>query len=1106
MIPRMLNTKYSLLDILKQLGVAAIYALLLYSSSRYLDHGLIVARFEPSSGLALAALLIGGKRYAWSVLLGAILVNSIYIHPFWESVIISSCDTLQALFGAWLLTRDGRFNRRIQSMRDYLLLILLGGCVAAAGGAMTVNTVLLFFRLLPIETYLYNLVEWWMSDTLGVILIAPLILIWWGGRDYWREAGKMMEAIFLIGLVILFGQIIFLDLLHDSIGPVAQDYWMFLVFAFVAVRLGSRGTVIALVVVAVQALSGAIQGIGYFADDIAKTHLVNYWFYLLTLSITNMALATYFTEKKQIEEALIARNERFQKLFDRASDGIVILSPSGKLVNVNESFARMHGYTTEEMRTMNMKDLDAPEALELLSERIQHLLSGELMTFEVENYHKDGHVFPLEVSASLIFIDGKPLIQSFVRDITERKQAEKKLSLAASVFTYAREGIMIAAADGSIIDVNDAFSRITGYSLDEIQGRNPHFLSSGRQGKEFYVSMWRDLIERGNWCGEIWNRHKNGEVYAVLQTISAVRGDHGDIRQYVALFSDITLLKERERKLEHIAHFDTLTDLPNRVLLIDRLHQGMAQAQRRERLLVVVFLDLDGFKAVNDNYGHEAGDQLLIALAARMKQALREVDTFARLGGDEFVAGLLDLADSEASVPMLTRLLAAAAQPLQVGELVLQVSASLGVTFYPQAEDIDADQLLRQADQAMYQAKLAGRNRYHSFDVEQDRSIRSRHESLERIRQALAGREFVLYYQPKVNMRTGTVIGAEALIRWQHPEKGMLPPAAFLPIIENHPLAVELGEWVIDSALTQMELWQTAGLDISVSVNVCTRQLQQPDFVERLHALLEIHPGVKTGDLVLEVLETSVPEDLDHVSQVINSCRKIGVMFALDDFGTGYFSLTYLKRLPVLQIKIDRSFVCSMLDSPDDLAILEGVLGLAAAFQHQVVAEGVEAVENGEMLLQLGCELAQGYSIARPMPAHEIFGWSAAWRTDPSWGGLPAVSRDDFPLLFASIEHRAWIAAVEAFLKGESEFPPPMDRHRCRFGMWLDAKRLARSGTQPAFEAIEALHRQVHVLGAELLELQARGRNSEALARLGELHGLRDASLGQLKTLARENR
>ncbi|MEI7997731.1 MAG: PAS domain S-box protein, partial [Methylococcaceae bacterium] len=463
----------------------------------------------------------------------------------------------------------------------------------------------------------------------------------------------MMEAIFLIGLVILFGQIIFLDLLHDSIGPVAKDYWMFLVFAFVAVRLGSRGTVIALVVVAVQALSGAIQGIGYFADDIAKIHLVNYWFYLLTLSITSMALATYFTEKKQMEEALIARNERFQKLFDRASDGIVILSPSGKLVNANESFARMHGYTTEEIRTMNMKDLDAPEALELLPERMQHLLSGEFMTFEVENYHKDGHVFPLEVSASLIFIDGKPLIQSFVRDITERKQAEKKLNLAASVFTYAREGIMIAAADGSIIDVNDAFSRITGYSLDEIQGRNPQFLSSGRQGKEFYVSMWRDLIEQGNWCGEIWNRHKNGEVYAVLQTISAVRGDHGNIRQYVELFSDISLLKERERKLEHIAHFDALTDLPNCVLLTDRLHQGMAQAQRRERLLAVAFLDL---------------------------------------------------ADIEASVPMLTRLLAAAAQPVQVGELVLQVSASLGVTFYPQAEDIDADQLLRQADQAMYQA------------------------------------------------------------------------------------------------------------------------------------------------------------------------------------------------------------------------------------------------------------------------------------------------------------------------------------------------------------------------------------------------------------------
>ena len=307
-------------------------------------------------------------------------------------------------------------------------------------------------------------------------------------------------------------------------------------------------------------------------------------------------------------------------------------------------------------------------------------------------------------------------------DITERKQAEEQLNLSASVFTYAREGIMITAADGAIIDVNEAFTRITGYSRDDVLGRNPRILSSGRQGAEFYATMWRGLLEHGHWYGEIWNRRKNGEVYAGMQTISAVCNEQGNTHHYVALFSDITAFKTHEIELERIAHFDALTGLPNRSLLADRLHQAIVQSLRRGQRLAVAFLDLDGFKAVNDNHGHEAGDQLLVAVAQRMKLTLREGDTLARIGGDEFVAVLLDLADIDACVPMLKRLLDAAAQPVPFGDVMLQVSASLGVTFYPQAEDMEADQLLRQADQAMYQAKLAGKNRYHLFDAAQEHS------------------------------------------------------------------------------------------------------------------------------------------------------------------------------------------------------------------------------------------------------------------------------------------------------------------------------------------------------------------------------------------------
>jgi diguanylate cyclase (GGDEF)-like protein/PAS domain S-box-containing protein len=449
--------------------------------------------------------------------------------------------------------------------------------------------------------------------------------------------------------------------------------------------------------------------------------------------------------------------------------------------------------------------------------------------------------------------------------------------------------------------------------------------------------------------------------------------------------TDITERKAHQSQLEHMAHFDALTGLPNRVLLADRLQQAMAQALRRGQQLAVAYLDLDGFKAINDRHGHQVGDQVLIALASRMKQALREGDTLARIGGDEFVAVLIDLENAAASHPMLIRLLAAAAEPIPADELMRQVSASIGVTFYPQLRDMDADQLLRQADQAMYLAKLAGKNRYNVFDAERDSSLRVHHESLENIRLALERREFVLYYQPKVNMRTGLVIGAEALIRWQHPDKGVLSPATFLPVIEDHPLAVAIGEWVISTALTQMEAWQAAGLDLSVSVNVGARQLQQVDFVARLQTLLANHSHTRPCQLELEVLETSALADIAQVSQVIDACAQMGVSFALDDFGTGYSSLTYLKRLQVALLKIDQSFVRDMLDDPNDMAILQGVIGLAAAFKRQVIAEGVETVAHGTVLLQLGCELAQGYGIARPMPADLMPAWAANWQPDPAW-------------------------------------------------------------------------------------------------------------------------
>jgi diguanylate cyclase (GGDEF)-like protein/PAS domain S-box-containing protein len=815
------------------------------------------------------------------------------------------------------------------------------------------------------------------------------------------------------------------------------------------------------------------------------------------------------TGRRRAENALRENEIQLRGILGSTLDGILAVDRDGKVIQMNQRFAQLWRIPQAVLDSKDDKtlidhvvgQLADPEAF---VKRIQALYQSDAEATDTIDF-KDGRTFerftsPLILNQSIV---GR--VWSF-RDITERKQAEVRLQLSASVFTHAREGILITDAEGNIIEVNEAFSHITGYSRDEVLGRNPRLLQSGRQNREFYAAMWRDLIEKGHWLGELWNRRKTGELYAEMLTISAVRDEQGTTHQYVALFSDITSLKEHERQLEHIAHYDALTALPNRVLLADRLQQAIAQVQRRGQSLAVAYLDLDGFKPINDNHGHSAGDQMLIAIATRMKQALREGDTLARLGGDEFVAVLLDLADIKSSEPMLTRLLAAAAQPQRVGDLMLQVSASLGVTFFPQTEDVDADQLLRQADQAMYQAKLAGKNRYHVFDAELDRSVRGHHESLERVRQALTERELVLYYQPKVNMRTGTVIGAEALIRWRHPERGLLLPAVFLPVIEDHALAVEVGEWVIEAALTQMEIWQAAGLKLPVSVNVGALQLQKDDFVERLRQILAAHPNVKLGELELEVVETTALEDLARVSEIIRACREMGVRFALDDFGTGYSSLTYLKHLPITLLKIDQSFVHDMLDDPDDLAILQGVLGLAKAFRREVIAEGVETMEHGMLLLQLGCELAQGYGIAHPMPAHEMPSWAAAWRPNSAWLNLRPANHEDLPLLFAGAEHRAWVRAIEEHLKDERQIPPPLDHHQCHLGIWLDDEGQRRYGAQPAFKAMERLHRKVHALVAEMCDLHSRGRNLDALERTVRLHDLRDALIEQLKLLEKEVR
>ncbi|GAO35180.1 hypothetical protein SCT_0564 [Sulfuricella sp. T08] len=699
------------------------------------------------------------------------------------------------------------------------------------------------------------------------------------------------------------------------------------------------------------------------------------------------------------------------------------------------------------------------------------------------------------------------LLQSLLQSESKLRAERERAQITLSSID---DAVISTDVAGRVEYLNPQAERLTGWAVIEAQGRELHevFNVIGETTRLPLENVACQVLLEGVAVKPEGNSlllTRAGQEVAIDFSFAPIRNPDGSVMGCVLAFHDVSDKRRLMQQITWQAGHDPLTGLPNRTLLADRIEQAISNSRRGDKLLVVGLIDLDGFKEVNDLYGHELGDQLLKEVAQRFLHDVRGGDTVARLGGDEFVLLLTDIADMDEMEAALDRILSDVARPYQIDSRQVQISASIGVTVYP-FNEADPESLLRHADQAMYQAKQAGRNRYSLFDVTLDQQTRSRHRERERVAQALRQGEMRLYYQPKVNMRSGQVTGFEALLRWQHPERGLVGPLEFLPQVEHTDLIVEIGLWVLQEALRQLAEWEKAGVLTTVSVNLAARHFQTADLPHQLRALFELYPTVSPGSLELEILESAALEDIQSVRAIMAACQKLGVRFALDDFGTGYSSLAYLKRLPANTLKIDQSFVRDMLEDPDDLALIEGVVSLASIFKLGVIAEGVETTEHGVMLMRLGCDAAQGYGIARPMPAADVPAWRAQFRPDPAWLRWADMRWDlaDFPLLVAQQDHLKWVKQVtravsaNAMALTEEELK---DQHHCRFGSWFYGKGQERYGHLPVFAELEPIHAQVHEVGSEIIRLRDGSDDRAAEALCPKLLELKDQVLDKLLEL-----
>ncbi len=1256
---------YRWLGLPKLLGLAMAYALLVTVVLLHLttDASHISIVWMPS-GLGLAALLIGGKKYWPGILAGSLIARLLLGGAPLPSTFVAISNVVEPLLGVWLLDRvlitaDHRFDSSLTQPRDYFALALTATLTAMVAAIIGVTSFWLA-GIVTADDLGDSFLHWWMGNFLGMILLAPLILVWQTFPHRWLKWHKAIEAICCFGLALLVGQAIFLDWFHGLSDKVAPGYWPFLFVVWAAVRLGRHGTLLIISITATQALLGALQGIGFFADDLANTSLHGFWSYMLALTLVGLTLALVIKQRDQAENHL----RTLSVAVEQSPAAIIITDLSAAIHYTNPRFTQMTGYTAAEAVGHNLSffypELTDPAAYRAMQNALANGLawSGEcanrrkndtiyweevymapvkntqgvtthyvavqlditerkqaelLLRNSEQHYASLLNVSPVGVFetneaghylyvngrwsditglppeqatgngwAKALYPDDKQMFynewekainqvrpfrleyrflrgdgkitwvlgqaQAFYRqsgdvqgyigtitDITEQKLAEQRersysqtlalvakgapleevlhaiaenieqnnpsmlcsillmdqegrrlllgaapslpdfynaaidgvehgqgigscgtcaftgervivediqthpywaaykdlaakaglaacwsepikntvgkvigsfaiyhrevsapdeadirlitqaatiagiaieqsharneQKIASLVYQNTSEAMIVTDANNTIIAVNPAFVKVTGYTADEIIGKNPRILQSGKHDKAFYDNLWQALNSTGKWQGELWDKRKNGETYPKWLTIDSILNKDGALQGYLALFSDISLFKKAEDLIWQQANYDSLTGLPNRRMFNDRLNQEIKKVQRTKLEIALIFLDLDRFKEINDSLGHAMGDKLLKEAAQRLRGCVREVDTVARLGGDEFVIILTGIDEPEAIDGVAKNILTILGQPFWLENETAYISASIGIALYP-GDARDAVTLIKSADQAMYNAKKKGRNCYSYFAPFMQEAAKVRVQMTNDLRIAITEQQFSMHYQPIVSLKTGAIHKAEALIRWAHPTYGVINPEAFITIAEENRMIIEIGDWVFREVARQAAKWRGGLYDqFQISVNKSPIQFQSLPYPHSRWIAYLQELGIPGQSMVIEITEgLLLNANVDTINQLL-AYRDAGINVSLDDFGTGYSSLAYLRKFDIDYLKIDQTFISHLTTDSNDFILCEAIIAMAHKLGIKVIAEGIETPEQRDLLTAMGCDYGQGYLFSKPVTA-----------------------------------------------------------------------------------------------------------------------------------------